>query len=344
MKIIKIYFTILFLSIATYASSQNFKNANEYLDFVGKEHKSITKSMWNYTKAIAHSKKDRTIRGKRNILIKTIERAIVKIKRANGYDGDDYKNKVLSHMTFNKDLLNHDYAKIIDMKEVAEQSYDLMEAYMLAQELADKKMEEAQQQYETDFYAYANKHNIQIIEGDTDLGKKMEISNEVFKHYNEMYLIYFKVYINEVYLMDALEKSDIGAIEQSANALNQSAKEGLLKLSELETYKGDKSIVSITKELFDFFKDEAENKVPILIDFLLINENFETIKKALDKTPQKKRTKKQVDNYNEQVKLLNKGVKSYNKTNADLNNKRNALINKLNAINERFLAKHIPTD
>ena len=50
----------------------------------------------------------------------------------------DYKNKVLKHMRLNESLLKHDYAKIVDMKTVAEQSYDLMEAYIVAQELADK--------------------------------------------------------------------------------------------------------------------------------------------------------------------------------------------------------------
>lgn len=341
---LRIYLTILFLSVITFSNAQNFKNASEYLDFVGKEHTAISKSMWNYTKAVAHSKKDRTIRGKRNVLIKTVERAILKIKKAPSYDGDDYKNKVLKQLSFNLDLLNQDYAKIIDMKEVAEQSYDLMEAYMLAQELADKKMEEAQQQYEADFHAYAKKHNINIVESDSDLGKKMEISNQVFKHYNEMYLTYFKVYINEVHLIDALQASDIGAIEQSANALNETAEEGLQKLSAIEVYKGDKSLINITKEVFEFFKDEAKNDVPKLIDFLLLNDNFEVIKTTLDKTPERKRTKAQIDNYNEQVKLLNKGVKDYNKVNAELNKKRNIFINKLNGANERFLSKHIPKE
>ncbi|PWH82291.1 hypothetical protein DIS18_08515 [Algibacter marinivivus] len=340
----KIKITILLLSAFMICNAQSFKNASEYLNFVGKEHTAISKSMWSYTKAVAHSKKDRTIRGKRSVLIKTVQRAILKIQKANGFDGDDYKNKVLKQLDFNLNLLNHDYAKIIDMKEVAEQSYDLMEAYMLAQELADKKMEEAQQQYEIDFHAYAKKHNINIIESDTDLGKKMKISNEVFKHYNEMYLTYFKVYINEVYLLKAMEKSDIGTIEQSANALSETANAGLEKLSTLKTYKGDKSIIYITKDFFEFYKDEAENKVPKLIDFLLLNENFATIKNTLDKTPERKRTKKQIDNYNEQVKLLNKGVKDYNKTNTELNKKRTVLFNKLNGANERFLAKHIPKE
>ena len=40
-------------------------------------------------------------------------------------------------------VLNDDYSKIINMEEIAEQSYDAMEAYILAQEMVDKKPEEA---------------------------------------------------------------------------------------------------------------------------------------------------------------------------------------------------------
>ncbi len=343
-KTLKLSLSILLLFIAYSVHSQNFKNASEYLDFVGEEQQLISKSMWKYTKAVAHSKSDRNINNKRKTLIKTMEKSISKIKRAKGFDGDEYKNQVLEYMQLNESLLKNDYAKIVDMKAIAEQSYDAMEAYMLTREAADKKMEEAQQMYETNFYAYATKHNINIIESDTDLGKKMKISGEVFSHYNKLYLIYFKVYINEVYLIDALNKSDISALEQATNALSESAKEGLEILKTEKAYKTDKSIILATKSAFEFFIDEADVKFPKIIEFLVLNEDFETIKNTLEKTPERKRTKKQIDTYNKKVKEVNKAVKVYNKTNTELNNKRQSINNKLNATNDKFLGKHIPKD
>lgn len=343
-KKIKLLFAICIFVCTSKTFSQSFSNASEYLDFVAAEQEEIQKRMWNYTKALAHSKSDRNINSKRKSLIKTTEEAIAKIEKADGYDGEDYKNKVLKHMRLNESLLKNDYAEIVDMKEVAEQSYDLMEAYILAQELADEKMKESQLEYETNFYAFATKNNINIIESESDLGKKMEISNEVFQHYNKMYLIYFKVYINEVYLMDALNNQDVSAIQQNANALSQSAKDGLEILKTVETYKNDNSIVESTKSAFEFFIDEADNQVPKLVDFLILNGDFETIKTTLEKTPERKRTKEQVDTYNKKVKELNKGVKTYNNTNQELNKNRQIAINNLNTTNENFLARHIPKD
>ena len=324
--------------------AQSFDKAVDYLDFLGKEQTTVTKNMWKYTKALAHSKSDRSINSKRQNLIKSVENAIAKIEKANGFDGDDYKNKVLKHMRLNESLLKQDYAKIIDMKEVAEQSYDLMEAYILAQRMADEKMAEAQAEYEKDFYAFAEKHNITIEESESDLGKKMDISNQVFTHYNDMYLVFFKVFINEIYLWEAIENKDVNAIQQNANALATAAKEGLEILKNAEGYKNDKAIILATKATFDFFLDEAENKIPVIVDYFIIEDNMKSIQQTIEKTPEKKRTKEQIDAYNQKVKEINKAGKEYNKVNTSLNTKRQVVLNKLDLAKENFLERHIPND
>jgi len=339
----KIITIVIFLfAISTYA--QSFDTAISYLEFVSEQQEGITKKMWKYTKAIAHSKSDRNVENKRKSLVKTLDKAIIKIKKASGYDGNTFKNQLLKRLQFNKDLLNNEYAKIIDMKAVAEQSYDAMEAYMMAQELADKKLEEIQAEYETNYYAFANANKINIIENESDLGKKMTISNAVFGYYKKMYLIYFKVYINEVYLMNALNSNDVNAIQQNANALSESAKEGLEILKSVEHYKNDKSIALATKKTFDFFIDEADNKIPLLTDFLVLNEDLQKTQATLEKTPERKRTKEQIDGYNKMVKDFNKKANDYNKTNDALNKKRQTVINGLNSTNQKFLSHHIPND
>ncbi|MEZ4803115.1 MAG: hypothetical protein R2797_10105 [Gelidibacter sp.] len=343
-QITKPFFIIFFVILSITSYSQSFKNASEYLDFVAQEQETVTRNMWKYTKAIAHSRSDRAIDSKRTTLLKSLEKSIEKIENADGYDGDEYKSQVLNYMRLNESLLKQDYAKIIDLKEVAENSYDLMEAYILAQELADKKMEEAYSEYDAQFRLFAAKHNVRIIENESDLGKKMKISNEVFKHYNDMHLIHFKVSINEIYLWEAVENNDVAAIQQNANALSQSAKEGLEILKTVPLYKNDRSLVESSKKAFEFYIDEADNQIPKVTEFLILNADFETIKNTLEKTPEKKRTKEMVDTYNKKVKDINKAVTAYNKANDELNRERQNTINNLNSVNENFLAKHIPND
>ncbi len=335
---------LVMLFISCNLSAQEYENALEYLEFVDEQQKDIPKRMWRYTKAIAHSRSDRAVENKREQLVKEIESAIKKIQRAPGFEGDEFKNQVLTSLEFNKNILNNDYEKIIDMKAVAEQSYDAMEAYMKAQELADEKMEQVQKTFETNYYAFANKHNINIIEDESDLGKKMAKSNEVFKYYKKMYLIYFKVYVNEIYLMDALNAGDVNAIQQNSNALKMSAEEGLKILDTVSAYESDKSLIDVTRKSFEFFLDEAENKMPILIDFLVMNEDMQKSQEAIENTPKRKRTKEQIDKFNALVNDFNKAVKEYNRTNADLNRNRSIAVKNINEANQEFLSRHIPRD
>ncbi|WP_298419622.1 hypothetical protein [uncultured Kordia sp.] len=338
---------ILLLCVLAFqtSSAQKFKNANDYLSFIGKENGKISKSMWKYTKSLAHSKSARKVEGDRKRLLKSLERAMIKINRAKPYEGeDDYKKKVLEYMDLYSSLLKNDYAKIVDMKEVAEQSYDFMEAYILAQELADKRMQEAQQTYANAQKEYAERNNIRLIDKETELGKKMKISNEVFDHKNDVYLVFFKSNIQERFMINALSSQDISAIQQNANALLTIAKEGMMAVDTIDLYKEDTALIKATKTALQFYIDETENTVPKLLEFFLLNEKFETIKTAIDKKASKDRTKKEIDTYNNMVNEINKAVEDFNKTNAKLNKERTKVINQWNEASAKFLSRHIPKE
>ena len=326
-------------------SAQNFKNANEYLSFIGKENKKISNSMWTYTKSVAHSKSPRKIEGDRKRLIKSIEHAMIKIKNAKPFEGEDaYKKQVLEYMDLRTSLLKNDYAKIVDMKEVAEQSYDFMEAYILAQKLADERMQEAQETYENAQEDYASRNNINLIESKSELGRKMKISNEVFEHKNDVYLVFFKSNIQERFMLNALSTNDLSAIQQNANALQTFAEEGLKALDTITLYKDDTALVKATKKALEFYLNETKDEIPQLLEFFLLNEKFTTIKNSLDKKAAKDRTKKEIDRYNSMVEEMNDAVVNFNKTNEELNKERTKIINQWNEASAKFLSRHIPKE
>jgi len=338
---------VLFISGFIFSNSvfsQEFDSASAYLDFVSDEQQEITKNMWKYNKAMAHDKSDRNVERKRKNLIKSVEQSIEKIEDAGTFDGEEYKKEVLHNLVLYKNLLRQDYEKIIDMKAVAEKSYDMMEAYINTQEMTSKKMTEAQQLYEENFNAYAKKHNINIVDNETDLGRKMKISGEVFDYYNEIYLMFFKVNFNEVYLLEAVEANNVSAIQQSANALKQSAEDGLAELEKASPYKKDNSLIEQTQKAFEFYLEEVDQKIPKITSFLILNEDFNKIKKAIEDTPKRKRTKEQIDAYNKKVEEVNNAVNDYNKMNNDLYEDRQVVITHLNQANKEFLARHIPND
>ena len=129
-----------------------------------------------------------------------------------------------------------------NMEEIAEQSYDLMEAYMLAKEKANEKLEAASQRQHEVQKKFAVTHNINLIENTDEMSAKMKTADLVMKHYQEVYLIFFKSYKQEAYLMDAVNNKNINGVEQNMNSLQTFSEDGLEKLKELKAYNNDESL------------------------------------------------------------------------------------------------------
>lgn len=336
----------LLLSISLLSTAQEFKTPVDYLTYINKEQGIISRSTWKYTSAVAHSKSARRIDNTRKQLIKTIQTAKKKIGDIkNGYNGDvEYQNQVIQYFDFCEKNLNEEYDKIINMQEVAEQSYDAMEAYLLARDLVNEKLDSENEKANAAFHAFALKYNIKISEGDSELGKKIKISNEVFDYHTVLYLVFFKVNFTDASLAKAVQKKDMAAIEQNANALLQYANEGLEKIKTIAPYNKDVSLITATKKVLEYYKKEAETHVPKIVSFYMFNDKFENTKKTIESKSQKDRTKEEIDNYNEMVKQVNKEIDTYNKANnLDFQDKQNA-INNWNTVAENFISKHVPVD
>ena len=150
---------ILFFLVATSSTAQEFKTPVDYLTYINKEQGLISKSTWKYTSAVAHSKSARRIDNTRKQLVKSIQTAKKKIGDIkNGYKGDtEYQNQVIQYFDFCEKNLNEEYDKIINMQEVAEQSYDAMEAYLLTRDLINEKLDLENEKANNAFKAFALK-------------------------------------------------------------------------------------------------------------------------------------------------------------------------------------------
>lgn len=343
MKIKTLLFTLFF---AVSIQAQNFTTPIDYLNYVNKEQEMVTKSMWKYTKTVAHSKSGRRIENTRKALIKSIQQAQTNINKIpNGYKGDtDFNTKVSNYLKISENIISEDYAKIVDLQEIAEQSYDQMEAYIMTKEKVNERMSTEQENLNMAFQTFAAKYNIKVNEQETELGKKMKLSDEVFKYYDSFYLIFFKCNITESNLMKAINAKDKAAIQQFSSALQSYANEGLEKLSTSQPFKKDKSVLETTKKSMLFYQKVASEFAPATLDFLIANEKFEDTKKTLESKSQKDRTKEEIDNFNKQVKEINTKVTSYNTINNKFNQERTNTINSWNTEGSNFISRHVPMD
>jgi hypothetical protein len=338
-------FSIVLLLIVLFNTSlcaqQN--KALVYMEKINKELNAIMEDTWDYTSEVAHGKSARKAEVKRKILVRTSKMAMDKVSKMAAFDGNSqYRDSVVSYLQINYHVLNADFEKILNMEEIAEQSYDLMEAYLLAQELANEKLDLAGEWMEEQEELFAKANNINLVESKNKIAKKLEKAGKVVKHYNEVYLIFFKSYKQEAYLMDAMSRKDVNAMEQNKNALLTVSAEGLGKIKNLVPYKSDKSLIWSVKDALDFYNQEAASKMDKLIEYYLQQEKFDKIKAAFDAKVQSTRTREDVNQFNTAVAEMNKQSAAFNRLNTDLNNSRNRVIDDWNKSADSFLNRHVP--
>jgi hypothetical protein len=333
----------LFFLTSSIVFGQDQANPGMYMDYFSVENRQIQQDMWDYTRTISHGKSARKVEKTRIALISTSDKALQKAKSAKAYKGDaSYKDAVVNYFNIVNLVLREDYAKLVDMEDVAEQSYDLMEAYMLARELASDKQSEAATQLQEAQKVFAKTNDINLIEQSDALSKNMEIASDVYEHYNVVYLIFFKSFKQEIYLLDAIGRQDISGFEQNRETLLATIEEGKEKLKASVLYANDATMIEATKNLFDFYASEAK-EAQVVLDFFSKQENFNKIKTAFDQKKEKDRTQEDVNQYNNAVNEMNAASNAYNAWNEKMNKERAKFIDAWNRTSESFTSKHIPT-
>lgn len=336
---------VIFISVfqTKTISGQKFSNPLEYMEFIGDQHHTITENLWDYIKAASHSRNAKKIESKRKELIKSTSLAKMRIKRLPDYEGDgSYRDSVVSYLEISYLVLKEDYEKIVNMEEIAEESYDLMEAYIKAKKLANEKLNQAAIVVRDQQEIFADTYGINLIDSDTKIGKRISDANEVYDYYNNVYLIFFKCYKQEAYVMEALERKNLSALEQNRKSLIQFSKEGLYSLDTIMGFEGDYSLCQNCRKAMVFFKDKANNEFEFFSNFILKQENLEAIQGAFERKSSNQRTQKEIDEYNKIINEFNAMVNDYNAKNNLLNNERNEIFNSWNKTSEKFINKNVP--
>jgi hypothetical protein len=331
--------TVLFLSGFT-AFCQNFDNPGEYMDYINKQQENVSKKYMSYTSAAAHGKRAKKVESLRAKLLDEVQEAKMNISGLPSCKGNkEYRDTAVNFMKLYYNVLNDDYSKIIDLEEIAEQSYDDMEAYMMAQEKVDEKLEEGNNKFHEAAERFAAANNIHLISDQSELGAMMKQVAAMHNYYHDIYLVFFRPYKQESYLNEAISKGNITAIEQNKNSLLKYSQAGLEKLTGMKGFEGDNSVVFACRSMLNFYLKEVE-KMDKISDYFLTKERFETIKKEYDK--KSKTTKEDTDTYNKAVNEINKASDAYNNNNQYLNQNRKESLHAWNDAVDAFFDQHTP--
>lgn len=322
------------------ATAQSTNKALEYMEKISNSLSLVNEQYLIYISAANHGKSARKVEKRRKELITQVSAARNQMKAMKPYENDSsLKVSYYNYLDLAFKVLKEDYEKIVNMEEIAEQSYDNMEAYILAKEKASEIVEAASEKNETAYRKFAAEHKITLLEDNSALAKKSAAVTKVLTYYNKVYLIFFKSYKQELYLITAITNNDMSAVEQNRLSLSKVAEQGIKDLDSLGAYRSDFLLVTNCKKLLAFYKKEADEKVPVIQEFLISNEKLNEQKKTVDSGHA---SKEEIDDFNKNVKAVNIQVANYNKINNELNKNRSTLFDTYNNAVEAFLAKHTP--
>lgn len=338
-------FALVLLCLTCGASAQDIKNnPGQYMDAISSAMTDMNKAYMAYMSVTAHSHRARKVEKMRQQTLESITNARYKIIDLPYYKGDNsLRQSGIDYVKLCYNVFNDDYAHIVNMEEIAEQSYDEMEAYLLLQEKTSERLKSASDSMSMAEKAFAAKYSVQLVEGGSnELSSKIDIAGKLNHYYNQVYLLFFKCNWQDGEITKALNAKDLKNLEQSRNSLDNFAVQGLKALDSLRAFEGDGSLASTCAQALNFYKKMAETDLPKVEDFYLKQDNFNKLKAALDAKSASERTQQDVDAYNASVKDINNGVQHFNQQNDAMNNGRKTVFDNWNNTERAFMDNHMP--
>jgi len=321
--------------------AQNMDNPGDYMSAFSKISSEMNAKYMQYLSAAAHGRRARKVEKLRQEVLQNITDSRYKMTDLPQYKGDNsYRKANIDYVQLCYQVFNEDYQKIVNMEEVAEQSVDEMQAYMLMHQKVDEKLEEGSAGLEKVTQEFATKYNVTLTEEKSTLGEKMKVAGKLNTYINEIDMVFFKCNWEDGQMIKAMNDKKVSDIEQARSALAGYANEGMKALDTLKTFEGDPSLANGCRQALAFYKTEAETDMPKLTDFYVKQSDFEKMKKSFDQNSS--HSQDDVNNYNKAIKDYNAGINAFNQTNNKLNNGRTQALKSWESTEKTFSDEHMP--
>lgn len=296
-----------------------------------------------YMSAAAHGRRARKVEKLRQEVLDKITDSRYKTTDLPYFKGDNSLRQAgIEYIQMCYTVFSEDYKKIVNIEELAEQSVDEMQAYLLLQDKVSEKLNEAWTKLDRATRDFAAKYQVTLTESSSPLGAKMEVADKLNKHINMVFLSFFKCSWEDNQLVQAMNDKKVKDLEQARSALQNYAGEGLKSLDTIKPFEGDASLIAACRQALQFYQQMAAKDVPRLTDFYVKEEEFEKLKKSMESKSGSARTQADVDAYNKAVNDINAAVKTFNQTNQKVNAGRTQVINGWTDTEKKFADEHMP--
>lgn len=324
-----------------FSNSQTPSDAANYLSSINSAHADMNQKYMAYMSIAAHGRRARKIEKMRIQALTSISTSRNKTVELPYYQGDKtLRASSLDYIQLCYNVFNEDYAKIVNLEEIAEQSIDQMEAYILLQEKTSEKIKIASDKMQKASKEFAFKYKVNLIESKSELSEKIELADTLNQYVNKLYIIFFKCNFQDGQLTQNLNDNKLSSVEQSRNSLVNYADQGLKEIELYKSFYGDSQLADVCKQALNEYKKMALTDIPKITNYHAKKERFEKLQKEIESNNQ--RTKEDIDKFNNAVKDINRETEISNQVNNSMNEKRNAIVQNWESAQKSFLDIHMP--
>jgi hypothetical protein len=321
--------------ISSPVKSQKFTDAKKYAEVIDKQHSKVVKDLLSFSNAVSKNKKAKDIASLNRSLLIELNKSQLAIAAMPPFKTNkDFKDSAAAFMKNCFNLVNVDYGKITTATPTAQKSPDSVKDLLAAKVAAIEKLKALNVFYDT-----ASQRFYRAVDKDI-FSDKFQQAIDVNIYYNKAYLLYFKTYNAEFYLLESIKKRDGNSVEQNKKIVYQSAQDGLKALDTTKAFNGDNALVKKCQALLTFYADESDTKMDKLSDYFPVAKDFGKTRSNYEK--KQAHTKDEVKEYKKAVSDFNKALNGFNSTSHDLDSKREKSLKKWNKAMVAFLDKHLP--
>jgi ribosomal 50S subunit-associated protein YjgA (DUF615 family) len=334
---------ILSLSSLSAQKKPTTTDAQDYVKRVTDGQRSINSEMLGYISAVAHGKSAKRVAEQRSHLMTTIGSTRERVGRMKAYEGDTVlRSSAYRFYDICYHVLKEDYGKIMDLEDIAEQSYDNMEAYIKAQDAANKAQQDAFIDANAKLQAFATTHHVSLRLNESEDAKMSKAVNGVIAYYNKLFLTLFKCSSAEGYMVKAMDAKEPQQVDKQRNLLAKNVTESTDAIQAMASYETDATLVNSCKQSLQFYDKEANQRIPTIIAFMNANVAYKKLKGDYEAKAPADRTKTEMEAIRQKMEEVNTGIDKYNQINSELSQTRNKLTNEWNQAVAQFMDKHIP--
>ncbi|MDE3213358.1 MAG: hypothetical protein KGM98_08995 [Bacteroidota bacterium] len=341
----KLFWMCLLVAITPLSKihGQDIQSPVDYLSAIQNAQVSMNQKYMVYMSAAAHGRRARKVEKLRNAVLESIEDCRNKTIDLPIYKGDNsLRQSSIDYIKLCYNIFNEDYGKIVNMEDIAERSYDDMQAYLLLREITNQKISGAVAKMDSAARTFAAKYQIQLVDSKNELDQKLDESGKVNDYADKVYLAFFKCNWEDGKIVSALNKQKMTEVEQSRMSLLKFVQEGLSSLDTLKSFQQDPSLYIACKEALMNYRKLASEVLPKQTDYFLKKESFEKTQQHFNQMADDQKTRQVVDTYNQAVKDMNDAANAFNQNINTSNQLRSQIINNWNEAEKNFYDSHIP--